>query len=176
MPDETMTYVLRRYDNEADFYDALYDPKDDIQLYIEYARKARGDILECACGTGRITIALAKAGFHVVGIDASSRMLEVAREKLRKESPAVRSRVRLARGDMRELHMDNRFGLCLVPFGSFLHLLSIEDRTRTLKSIREHLEPGGRLIFDAFNPDLKRPQGIPRLDKVRNWKNQTLMR
>jgi len=36
--------------------------RDDIPFYIKMAKKAKGPVLEIACGTGRITIPIAKAG------------------------------------------------------------------------------------------------------------------
>jgi ubiquinone/menaquinone biosynthesis C-methylase UbiE len=52
-------------------------------------------VLDVACGTGRISIPLARRGFHVSGLDVSERVLEVARA----EAPELDFR----RGDMREL-------------------------------------------------------------------------
>jgi demethylmenaquinone methyltransferase/2-methoxy-6-polyprenyl-1,4-benzoquinol methylase len=46
--------------------------------------------LDLCCGTGDITLALAKCGAHVTGLDFSEPMLEVAREKLARIEPLNR--------------------------------------------------------------------------------------
>jgi ubiquinone/menaquinone biosynthesis C-methylase UbiE len=69
-----------------DFYDLRiegdYRPiSGDVPFYLRQARKTGGPILELACGTGRIAIPLARAGFEVVGLDKSRAMLRIARAK-----------------------------------------------------------------------------------------------
>ena len=53
------------YGNTARFYD-LEERKDcgELSFYLERASKLSGDILEIACGTGRITLPLAQAVFR----------------------------------------------------------------------------------------------------------------
>ena len=61
-------------------YDAL-KAQNDIPFYLAQAQVASGSILEIGCGTGRVTIPLASAGFDIIGLDVSSSMLEEARRK-----------------------------------------------------------------------------------------------
>ena len=174
--DETERFVTRRYDNEASFYDLLYNPTDDLEYYSRLARRAHGPILELACGTGRITIPLARAGHEITGLDISKKMLDRARSKLKQEPAEVRRLVKLIEGDMRTFNLDQKFGLCLIPFFSFQHLLSERDQLQTLSRIREHLLPRGRFAFNMFNPDLTREEGLQRLEKVVESRGQTMMR
>lgn len=103
-------------------------------------------------------------------------MLRVANSKMKSQSAATRQRVEFLQADMRALNTGRRYSLCLIPFFAFHHLLKVEDQKAALSSIRSHLLPGGRLIFNVFNPDLSRPQGIQRLDKVVEARGQTVMR
>jgi len=80
-----MTYRLA-----AKFYD-LFGSKNDLEFYRELALQSGSKALELGVGTARVAIWLAKAGITVVGIDNSVYMLEVAKEKIAKESEAVRS-------------------------------------------------------------------------------------
>src|SRR5271157_4231071 len=89
---------MNRYDIEATFYVIFYDSTDDIPLYLEYASKSGGTVLECACGTGRLLLPLARAGHESTGLDASYKMLEVLKTKLRRKEPGVRKRVHLVKG------------------------------------------------------------------------------
>jgi SAM-dependent methyltransferase len=137
-------------------YDAiarLYDPwsasvTEDIGFYVEEALAAGGPVVELACGTGRISVPLAKAGVHVIGVDASARMLEVAREYAAMEGVELDLRL----GDLREPPVTERVPLVLIPFRSLLHMTTEAERLRALRAAREVLLPGGRLVFDVFAP------------------------
>lgn len=81
--------------------------KDDIPFYLEHAQLANGEILEIACGTGRVTIPLAQAGCRVTGIDLSSYMLNRLHNKLEREPAAVSERVNLLEADMTNFELHN---------------------------------------------------------------------
>ena len=168
--------MKNRYAVEASFYDFLYDRTDDLPFYLEYAAKAGGSILECACGTGRLLLPLAREGYQVTGLDSSEEMLRVLRAKLRKEDPDTRKRVHLVQGDMRKFKLPTRFAMAFVGFSSFLHNVSVKDEEECVRCISEHLRPSGSLIVEVFNPDLTRPQQLVRLDKVKQRGNQTVLR
>ena len=107
-----MTYRLT-----AKFYD-LFGSKNDLAralFYKELALQSGGKALELGVGTARVAIPLARAGVTVVGIDNSVQMLRVARGKLPKESAAVRKRVILKRGDMRNFELKQPFSLIYIP-------------------------------------------------------------
>lgn len=174
--DETERFVTRRYDNEASFYDLLYNPTNDLEYYRRLASRANGPVLELACGTGRITIPLARAGHEITGLDLSKKMLDQARSKLKQEPAKVRYLVKFIQGDMRTFNLNRKFSLCLVPFFSFQHLLSERDQLQMLSRIRKHLLPGGKFAFNVFDPDLTRAEGLQRLDKVVELEDQTVMR
>ena len=137
------------------FYDH-YAPgvEGDIAFYVERARAADSPVLELGCGTGRILIPMAEAAVEVVGLDASPDMLALAEHKLAACLPDVRRRVGLVRGDMRDFELARGFGLVTIPYRAFLHNLDADDQLRTLTRVREHLVPGGRLIFNVFDPDV----------------------
>lgn len=146
------------YEISADLYDhvGLYrDRQDDVRSYVEEAGSAAGPLLELGCGTGRILLPCARAGARVVGLDRSAAMLGVARRKLDAETPEVRERVRLVEGDMRSFDLGERFALITIPFRGFQHLLEVEDQLACLDAARRHLEPGGLLVLDVFNPSLR---------------------
>jgi SAM-dependent methyltransferase len=133
----------------------LYDPwsasvTEDVEFYVEEARAAGGPVVELACGTGRISVPVAKGGLAVIGVDASAGMLAVAREYAEAEGVAERLDLRL--GDMREPPVAERVPLVLIPFRSLLHMTTEADRLRALTAARELLVPDGRLVFDVFAP------------------------
>lgn len=146
------------YSIAARYYDLVYDSElapADQDLYLELAAGLEGPVLELGCGTGRVTLPLARAGHQVAGLDLSAAMLGILREKLDAEPQEVRERVRLIEGDMSVFDLPERYGLILVPFRSFQHLLEPEQQRRCLKQIAGHLLPAGRFVFNAFNPSLQ---------------------
>lgn len=114
-----------------------------------------GDILELACGTGRVTAALAKDGHRVVAVDLSETMLERAEARISRLSRAARSRVELLRGDARTLSIESRFSLVVMAFNSFEHLLTRTEVAACMDTVRRHLSVDGRFAFDVQNPCLR---------------------
>ncbi len=128
----------------------------DIPFYLEYARALGltegGAALELACGTGRVSLPLARAGVRVTGLDLSAPMLDIFREKLAAEAPAVRERVALTQGNMADFQFDEQFRLILIPFRAFQALTRPDDAMACLRRVRAHLAPGGLFILDVFRP------------------------
>lgn len=143
------------YDHFAEFYDHVlpYRDRPDVAFFVDLAR-ASGEVLEVACGTGRVLIPSARAGARVTGLDLSRGMLDVCRKRLRHEPEEVRARVTLHEGDMRTFDLGQVFSLVTVPFRGFQHLLTVDDQRGALQRIRRHVAPGGRFVLDLFNPSL----------------------
>jgi ubiquinone/menaquinone biosynthesis C-methylase UbiE len=140
-------------------YDAFYrntPPQiaGDVAFYAKLARETGGRVIELACGTGRVTLALAEQGLDITGIDVSDGMLTMARRKVAACPDAVRDRLTLIHQDMTRLDLPARFGFAFVPFRSFQHLLTIELQRAALAAIARHLVPGGRLALHLFDPRL----------------------
>lgn len=141
----------------ADLYDHVvpYRERPDLSFFLEAAREAGGPVLEIGCGTGRVLIPTARAGVEIVGLDLSSHMLAVCRQRLQDEAREVRSRVRLIEADMRDFQLPQSFRLVTMPFRPFQHLTTVEDQLACLRCVRRHLAADGRLILDIFNPSLQ---------------------
>ena len=143
------------YSSGAKHYDAAYSVKEDLvdrDFYLNLANEYGGPVLEFGCGTGRITLPLARQGVDVTGMDASHSMLEVLRAKLAKESGSVQRRTRVIEGDFRTHYLDDQFSLVIIPFRPMQHMYTTEDQLAALKNARRHLADGGILAFDVFNP------------------------
>ena len=144
------------YDAWATVYDAVYAyVRDDLPYYVREARRAGGPVLELGCGTGRVAVALARAGIDVVGVDFSPRMLEAARRNV-ESAGALPGSVTLVEADMRRFdpeRVGGPFRLAIIPFRGFLSLLTVPDQVSTLENVKRHLAPDGELIIDLFVPD-----------------------
>ena len=156
------------YSVYAQFYDLDHGSLDaDLMMIEQLAALCGSPILELACGTGRALLPLARQGYEVTGVDISPKMLAIARQKI--ETEGLADRVTLVEQDMRRLAVDGRFNLAFVAVNSFMHLLTPDDQLESLIRIYQHLNPGGRLLLDLFNPDLGRlldSRGQVSLEKV----------
>ena len=144
------------YDAWAAAYDAVYSyVSDDLPYYVREALRAGGPVLELGCGTGRVALALARAGVDVVGLDFSPGMLEAAARNV-ESAGALEGSITLVEADMRDFgpeRVGGPFPLVLIPFRGFLSLLTVPDQVSTLYNIKRHLSPDGELIIDLFVPD-----------------------
>lgn len=134
-----------------DFYDGPEFRKAQLALFVELAQEADYPVLELACGTGIVTLELARSGFHVAGLDISPDMLAVAREKLKQEEPQVRERVRWIEADMRDFDLDQQFGAAFIPSNSFGYLTELDDQKSCLQAVFRHLKPGGTVVIQERN-------------------------
>ena len=139
----------------ADQYDLFYGDKDyesecDLleQAFQRYSKESAQTILDLGCGTGNHSIPLARRGYKVHGVDLSEDMLAHAVEKAQKETikyPPV-----FSQGDVRSVDLGKQFDAALMMFAVLGYQLTNEDVIATLRTVRNHLKPGGLFIFDVW--------------------------
>jgi SAM-dependent methyltransferase len=144
------------WDDYAPFYDwenAQTLARRDVRFWQRLAAAQDGRVLELGCGTGRLTIPVARAGADIVGIDRSAAMLARARQRLRR----ARASALLLRGDIRQLpfRRRTRFALVMAPYGMLQSLTRERDLRATLASVHGVLQRGGLFAIDLV-PDLPR--------------------
>jgi SAM-dependent methyltransferase len=143
------------WDSYAAFYDwenAQTVRRRDVGFWQRLARSAGGDVLELGCGTGRVSLPVAKSGAALTGIDRSAPML--ARARRRVVRARFEQRVRLVRGDIRVLPFrPRRFSLVMAPYGILQSLVRERDLAAALASAARVLRKGGRIGIDLV-PDL----------------------
>jgi len=136
------------------YYDLVTNTLYDVSFYLQYAAQCGGPILELACGTGRLVVPLAEAGYEVYGIDLSEEMLAVCREKVNRHG--LSDRVTLTEGNMSSFDLPRKdFTLAYVPLRSFSHLFTQRDQMACLRCVANHLSPGGTFIVAIFAPHYK---------------------
>lgn len=123
----------------------------DLPFWISQANLFGDPILELACGTGRITITLAQAGFKVTGIDSAEGMLKEARRK----SAEAGLEIKWVKADMRDFNLGKAFSLIILPANTLCHLLDMGDIEACLADVRKHLAPNGRFVIDVFVPKIE---------------------
>lgn len=144
---------MQQYAAIAELYAADFaDIHEDVDFYRVLAQHTNGPIIEYMCGTGRVLLPLARAGYHITGVDTSPEMLAIAQRELATNPLPTAT---LAHGDIRTWQSETRFGLAIVALNSFMHLTSSADQLQALAHIHAALLPQGRLVIDVFNPDIR---------------------
>ena len=146
------------WDDYAPFYDwenARTLGRRDVRFWIDLARRADGPVLELGCGTGRLSVPVARVAPRFVGIDRSAPMLSRLTRRLRR-ARLGRGAV-VVRGDIRALPFRRRcrFQLVMAPYGMLQSLLRDTDLTATLEAVAAVLSRGGTFGIDLV-PDLPR--------------------
>jgi len=101
-------------------------------------------LLELACGTGTVAIAMAEAGWRVYAVDGSAEMLAQARAKARESNaPPFWSQQ-----DMRHFVLPERVCLATCLYDSLNYMLSSDDLLAVFRRVFETLLPGGLFLFD----------------------------
>lgn len=131
---------------DAAHYDRMFGPGY-VDFWLSQAKLTGGPILELGCGTGKLAIPLAEAGFSVTGLDHSPALLQFAASQ--------NGEVKWVEGDMRSFDLDQSFALITLPSNNLGHLHTPEDFAGCMRSVKRHLAPGGALVIDVFVPDLR---------------------
>lgn len=148
----TAAALARLYDLD------LVDDPGDLDLYLALADRAGGPILELAAGTGRLAVPLAVAGHDVTGVDLDRAMLERARARAAADGAAgggAAERLELVEADLVDLRLPTagQFRLAFIALNSLLVLPTRAAQRAALRTLAEHLGPGGVAAVDVWIPD-----------------------
>jgi len=116
-------------------------------------RLCRGgqDVLDLACGYGRIAVPLALAGWNVRGIDLARPLIVAARRAARRAASPARFDV----GSMLDLpYRAASFDRVLCLWSSFNHLLTVADQRACVAEMLRVLRPGGRAYIESVDAGL----------------------
>jgi SAM-dependent methyltransferase len=119
----------------------------DVDYYRLLAGRCGGPVLDLGCGTGRMALAIARAGIATIGVDREAAMLRVAVER----GGGVAS-VDWIQADMRRFSLKQRFPLIFAAYRGLQHLLDDVDLASCLRCVYEHLAQDGIFAFDIANP------------------------
>ncbi len=151
------------HDVECGSYDA------DLPLWRELAGAAAGPVLEIGCGTGRVSLDLAKEGHLVTALDLDAPLTEALRERARARGLDLAVQV----GDARTFDLDATFALIVVPMQTLQLFGDSDERRAAMEAAAKHLKPGGLLAIaivedvpaGAGEPD----QPLPDVVEIDGW-------
>lgn len=147
-----MDYKVGDLVYDADIYDGLNIYLSDLEFYKKWLPQNKdAKILELCCGTGRLTIPIAKDGYNISGVDYTPSMIERAKAK------AFQSKLKInfIEADIRTLNLQEKFDLIFIPFNSIHHLYKNENLFEVLKVVQNHLKEKGLFLLDCFNPNIQ---------------------
>ena len=137
---------------DANIYDGMNTSMDDLQFYKRWLPKNKdARILELCCGTGRLTLPIAKDGYDISGVDYTASMLHQAKMK----AAEAGLRINFIQADIRTLDLQKKYDLIFIPFNSIHHLYENEDLFKVLHVVKNHLKDGGLFLLDCFNPNIR---------------------
>lgn len=119
----------------------------DLDFYLDLAAEIGDPVLDLACGTGFLTIPMARRGLALTGLDISTPMIEYAKQK------AAGLPIHWVVGDCRTFQLEQRFRLAVMTGNAFQEFLTSADQNALLSHVHRHLLPGGMWAFETRNPN-----------------------
>ena len=129
----------------AELYDLDSPWSADRDFYLSQAGPPPQSILDLGCGTGLICNAYAELGHDVTGVDPAPAMLEIARRK------PFGVKIDWVMATAQTFRSTKRFDLMIMTGHAFQVLLEDEDVHAAFETIRTHLKPGGKIVFESRN-------------------------
>ncbi|MBF8280383.1 MAG: Methyltransferase type 11 [Candidatus Magasanikbacteria bacterium] len=172
----------------ANYYDLFYGQKDYTgevaTLEILLKRFVEGSvhsILSIGCGTLGHELLLAKHGYKIFGIDQSTEMIAMAKEKI---SAGNATNIQVEVADMRSFNVPGtdalgtgRFDAAIAMFNIIGYCAKNEDLVATLRCVRAALRPGGIFVFDCwFAPAIFKDPPTDRVVEFQDGQRQIVRR
>ena len=164
---QTISANVNSLYGSADVYDrmvGLWSPPStaEIGFYSGMAKGLKTSILELGCGTGRLSVPLAKLGHHVTGLDCSEELLSRARLKAAAENVEVE----FVHADVRNFTAEPRNRLVVSSYNFLSHLCDFDDLRSFFANIRRNMGSGGFFVIDQDNPAADQLEGNPTVRRL----------
>ncbi len=133
-----------------ELYELEYcDYDEDMAFYLGLAA-GRASVLELGCGTGRLTLPIARAGSRVHGIDLEPAMLEALAIRQQNLSPPAAARVTTEVASFTTYAAKETYDLVLLPFNAIHHCPTLEVVRQVLDTARRAVSPTGLFALDFY--------------------------
>lgn len=124
----------------ADFYESKFRER----------KKSIKTLLDIGCGTGTLTLILAKRGYDIIGADSSEDMLCVAQEKSLELQDIIKPLFLCQ--SMTELDLHGTVNAAISSLDT-VNYLPPEDMSKFFQLLHLFIDPGGLLVFDIISPE-----------------------
>ena len=102
-------------------------------------------MLDLACGTGQLTMLLAKRGYEMWGVDRAEGMLKIARQKTKQ----LNLKIEFQQGDMRDFDLPQKFDTIVCTYDSINYMINEQEFETACRNVSNHLAISGVFIFDV---------------------------
>ena len=142
---QDFSYFYDEFNGEAD-YDALYR---EISSRFTSHKLPGKIVADLGCGTGELSLRLAKEGYDVISVDASEEMLSIFSEKLQEEG---QQGVLLLKQDLTELDLYGTIHGAICTFDTLNHIGPVAQMEQVISRVGLFMEKGGLFLFDVNSP------------------------
>ncbi len=134
------------------YYDDIFSELNytDWLYFIEPYLKKESNILDLACGSGTLAILLKLKGYNVEGLDLSSSIIDIAKEKAKMHHLTIPFYV----DDMTSFQLNKKYDVITCFFDSVNFLKNKEQLNKLFENVYNHLNDDGLFIFDVFSKNL----------------------
>jgi SAM-dependent methyltransferase len=122
---------------------------EEVDKILQLTGCKKGSALDLCCGPGRHSVALAKKGFRVTGVDRTKFLLDKAKRLAR----AKRVKVEWVLEDMKHFARPETYNLIINMFTAFGYFDKKEDDLRVLQNMRDSLKSGGICVIDVLGKE-----------------------
>lgn len=132
-------------------YDHIYNPDETaVKFYTQLAARNSQSVLDLGCGSGYLTLPLAKQGLKVTGLDISPSMLDIATAK----SETAGLKINWIEANFIDFNLKQQFDMIVMSGCTLQYIENIHQVEQCLEQIKKHLKPKGLFVFDIYNPSL----------------------
>ena len=142
---EALAASYDRLTNDVDYRATVDFYRDILEQEGLHPRTA----VDLACGTGTVSLLLARQGLDVTGVDLSEEMLTMAQQKVE----GLENPPRFVRQSLQQLSLPRGVDLAVCALDSLDYITNPQDCAEAIRRVYRALNPGGIFIFDVNTPE-----------------------
>jgi len=161
---------MKLYESISPYYDHIFKFNPIQEEFIIASATEDSPVstaLEVGCGTGNLTIELAKHFKQIIGIDLDSEMLNIAKSKVSQTESNINFKC-LNMMEIKKTFASSIFSMVFSFGNTLVHLSNLDNIRDFLKQTKTILKPGGKLLLQIINYDRILKKNIRHLPAIEN--------